>query len=84
VPANYAMVKRLPNGNYVPLYFGEAGDLKARFDGGHEKLDPAIRLGATHFMTHRSSASEEVRRAEEHDLIQRWNPPLNIQHRQVR
>jgi hypothetical protein len=81
VAANYAFVKRLPNGNFVPLYFGETGDLKVRDMPNHEKLAAANRLGATHFMTHKASDSQDIRRAEERDLIQRWNPPLNVQHR---
>jgi hypothetical protein len=81
VPANYTFVRKLPNGNWLPLYFGEAGDLNQRGMPRHERLAEAVKLGMTHFMTHRASASQETRRAEEADLIQRWNPPLNTHHR---
>jgi hypothetical protein len=35
-------------------------------------------------MTHTTPAGEYVRLAEEGDLIARWNPPLNVQHRTAR
>jgi hypothetical protein len=79
---NYAFVQQLQNGNFMPLYFGVAEDLKARVPG-HERWDEAIKLGATHIMAHTTPAGEEARLAEERDLIQYWNPPLNTHHRQV-
>lgn len=82
VAGNYAFVKRLANGNYAPLYFGQAGDLQARIPT-HERLSEAIRLGATHVMAHTTPGGEQVRLDEERDLIAYWNPPLNSHHRQV-
>lgn len=79
---NYAFVKRLPNGNFVPLYFGVAENLRARLPN-HERWAEAKRLGATHVMGHTTPDGEQVRLAEEKDLIGYWNPPLNTQHRQV-
>jgi hypothetical protein len=82
VAGNYAFVKRLPNGNYTPLYFGQADDLQARIPN-HDRLDDARRAGATHVMAHSTQGGELARLAEERDLIQRWNPTLNVQHRRV-
>lgn len=79
---NYAFVKRLPSGNFVPLYFGETNSLRTRIPN-HECWAAAVRLGATHVMTHTTPAGEQARCDEERDLIQRWNPPLNAQHRTV-
>jgi hypothetical protein len=79
---NYAFVERLANGNYVPLYFGQADDLRARIPG-HERLPDAVRAGATYVMAHTTPAGEQARLAEERDLIQRWNPTLNVHHRSV-
>lgn len=79
---NYAFVKQLRNGNFVPLYFGETRSLRTRIPG-HEYWAAAVRLGATHVMTHTTPAGEAARLAEERDLIQHWNPPLNAQHRTV-
>jgi hypothetical protein len=82
VSGNYAFVKQLPNGNYLPLYFGEAQDLRARIPC-HDRLDDARRLGITHVMAHTTQGGEQVRLAEERDLIQQWNPTMNTHHRQV-
>jgi hypothetical protein len=80
VAGNYAFVKHLPSGKFVPLYFGESEDLQDRIPG-HELWREALRLGATHVMAHTTPAGEQARLDEERDLIQRWNPPLNVQHR---
>lgn len=82
VPGNYAFVKRLPNGNFTPLYFGVAEDLSERISN-HDRWDDAIRAGMTHVMSHTTPGGEKVRCDEEIDLIQQWRPPLNTQHRQV-
>ena len=82
VAGNYAFIKQLPNGNFVPLYFGQADDLKARIPN-HERWDDARRAGVTHVVAHSTQGGEAVRRAEETDLIQQWQPPLNTQQRQV-
>ncbi|MBI4275946.1 MAG: hypothetical protein HY659_14725 [Rhizobiales bacterium] len=82
VSGNYAFVKRLSNGNFTPLYFGQADDLKVRIPN-HDRWDDAKRAGVTHVMAHTTQGGEQVRLAEERDLIQQWKPPLNVQHRQV-
>ncbi|MBA2125069.1 hypothetical protein DLM45_02360 [Hyphomicrobium methylovorum] len=80
VAANYVFAKQLPNGNFSPLYFGETGDLSSRMPT-HEVWSQAIRLGATHALAHSTQGGEQARRAEESDLIARWNPPLNTHYR---
>lgn len=77
---NYAFVKQLSNGNFVPLYFGKADSLRDRIPN-HECWAEATRLGVTHLMSHTTPAGDAARCAEERDLIQRWNPPMNVQHR---
>jgi hypothetical protein len=79
---NYAFVRRLPNGNFVPIYFGEAADLRVRIPN-HDRWDDAKRAGVTAVMAHTTPAGEAARCSEERDLIRRWNPPLNVQHRKV-
>jgi hypothetical protein len=37
----------------------------------------------THVMAHKTDGGEKTRLDEERDLIQRWHPPLNVQHRKV-
>jgi hypothetical protein len=66
----------------VPLYFGVAEDLKTRIPN-HERWADAISAGMTHVMAHSTQGGEQVRCAEEVDLIQYWQPVLNVQHRQA-
>jgi hypothetical protein len=80
VSGNYAFVKILPNGNAIPLYFGESDDLSRRLTQ-HEIWPQAVRLGATHVMSHTTPTGYLSRLDEERDLIARWNPVLNTQHR---
>lgn len=82
VAGNYAFVKQLPNGNFVPLYFGEASDLRARIPS-HDRWSDAKRAGVTHVMAHMTPGGEAAQLAEERDLIQQWNPPLNVHHRKA-
>jgi len=77
---NYAFVKQLPNGNFIPLYFGEGESLRGRIPS-HDRWNDALRLGATHVMSHTTPVGSLARLVEERDLIQKWNPPLNTQHR---
>jgi hypothetical protein len=79
---NYAFVKQLPSGNFVPLYFGETENLRDRILS-HDRWDEARRAGLTHVMGHTTPAGAQARLSEERDLIQQWNPPLNAQHRKV-
>lgn len=79
---NYMFVQRLPNGNFVPLYIGQADSLKNRLPA-HERLKDAVRAGATHVFAHTAAGGETARLAEEKDLIQRWDPVLNTHHRKA-
>jgi hypothetical protein len=82
VGGNYCFAMRLANGNFTPLYFGESENLQTRLPS-HDRWDEAKRLGATHVWAHSTPAGASARAAEEQDLIQYWNPPLNVQHRKV-
>lgn len=82
VAGNYAFVKQLPTGLFVPIYFGIAEDLSDRI-AYHDRWTDALRAGLTHVMGHTTPAGALAREAEERDLIQRWNPALNVQHRRV-
>lgn len=81
VPLNYAFVKRLANGNFLPIYFGETSNGHDRLTPSHEHWATAFRMGATDVMAHTTQGGELVRCAEEQDLIEQWDPPLNTQHR---
>ncbi len=47
VAGNYAFVKRLANGNYLPLYFGQADNLRTKFPpmiDGKKRYAPVLRM----------------------------------------
>ncbi len=76
LPGNYVFARENTPGKFLPVYIGETSDLSERFDNHHKM--PCIRKhGATHICVHTSSADEEIRRAEEDDLITKWRPPCN-------
>jgi hypothetical protein len=84
VPANYTFAKCLANGNYWPLYFGETDNAKTRpLGAGHERWADAIAAGMTHVMAHSTLGGVAVRCAEERDLVESWQPVLNIQYRRA-
>ncbi len=80
IGGNYAFCKPSGSGIYIPLYFGESGNLQERMPA-HEVWPKAIRLGATLAVAHATPAGEQARLVEERDLIAFWNPLLNSQHR---
>lgn len=78
VAGNYMFVKPT-NGGWVPVYIGQAEDLKNRLPA-HERLKDAVAAGATATMAHTTPGGEAVRLAEEKDLIEMWLPSLNTHH----
>ena len=74
---NYIYAKESSPGKWVAVYIGETGDLSDRTLEGHHKEDCIRRNGATHVHAHASSASADIRRAEEADLVEKWNPTCN-------
>jgi hypothetical protein len=74
-PGNYIFAKHIGQSAY-PIYVGQTGDLGERF-GDHHKMPCIRRNGATHIHAHKSSFDEDVRKAEERDLIAGCNPPCN-------
>ena len=80
---NYIFGRRLPNGNFLPIYVGETDNFRARLPS-HERWKEAKKAGADRMRWLTSPLLGEVaRKAEEKDLIQKWSPPLNVQHRKV-
>ena len=74
VPGNYIFSKRTPNG-WMPIYIGETVSFKKRLPN-HEKRPCANRNGATHIHAHTNSDAK-ARKAEEKDLLNRFDPPCN-------
>jgi hypothetical protein len=84
-PANYAFARLVPDigggGSCIILYLGEAEDMSTRMRR-HERLREAMAdHGATHTLYHPNFVGVEARRAVERDLIDFYNPVMNVQHR---
>jgi hypothetical protein len=75
-PGNYIFSKETSRGYWTPIYIGETDSLKKRLSN-HEKMPCVKRYGGTHIHAHTSSSDEKVRRAEESDLLAKWDPPCN-------
>jgi hypothetical protein len=78
--ANYAFIKELANGSYAILYAGEADNIANRLPS-HESWDEALRAGMTMVVAHSTPGGEAARLYEERDVIEKWDPPLNLHHR---
>ena len=76
VPGNYIFAEQVVNG-WQPIYIGETGSLKDRITTSHEKYPCAVANGSTHVHAHASSANQAIRRQEETDLLNRFDPPCN-------
>ena len=66
-------------GRWVALYIGSTESLAERLPT-HENWQEAVRLGATHIHA-RGEQHKETRLALEQELIQAYQPRLNVQHR---
>ena len=75
-PGNYIFAKETSPGLWNPIYIGETESLKDRLPN-HEKLPCVNRYGGTHVHTHTTSGGEQVRKAEEADLLTKYDPPCN-------
>lgn len=75
-PGNYIFAKETSPGRWVPIYIGESESLSDRLSN-HDKLPCIQRHGGTHIHTHTTSGGQSVRRAEESDLLEKWDPPCN-------
>ena len=74
----YIFSYQTPSG-WVALYVGQTDDFAKR-PATHERLDDAIRLGATHIHA-RVVPLQADRNRLERDLIASLDPPMNKQHR---
>jgi len=75
-PGNYIFAKETAPHRWSALYIGETHSLKDRLSN-HEKMPCVKRYGGTHVHVHKASAEEKTRRAEESDLLAKWDPPCN-------
>lgn len=77
-PGNYIYAKETRPGYWASCYIGETDSLGRRLSE-HEKEACAKRHGATHIHAHTNGNGEQTRKAEEKDLILKWQPPCNDQ-----
>jgi hypothetical protein len=75
-PGNYIFVIEASPNQWIPLYIGETESLRNRLSD-HEKLACVRRYGGTNIHAHTTSGGEQARKAEEADLLARWDPPCN-------
>ena len=76
-PGNYIFARLLGGDQWQAIYVGETSSFKDRITQSHEKLQCARRYGFTHVHAHINNGGQDVRRAEEGDIIKRYNPPCN-------
>jgi hypothetical protein len=74
IDGNYVYTKLNSQNQWVPVYFGE-GDLSQRAGSNHHQKQCIDSKGATHVHMHRNG-DEDVRRAEEKDLLARYTNAL--------
>lgn len=75
---NYILARARADGYYDPLYIGQSGDFSERMSK-HEKLVPALLLGATHCHVHLLARDKKHRLDIETDLRTQFATPLNKQ-----
>ena len=81
-PGNYLFARFLGGNNWQVIYAGSTpagGTLRGRLPD-HEQIEAAKRLGATHVFAH-INHDHAAMVAEEKDVIESLDPPLNVQHR---
>ena len=75
-PGNYVFAKKTSPGHWTPIYIGETESLKDRLSD-HEKMPCIKRNGGTHIHAHLTCSDADASRAEESDLLEKWDPPCN-------
>lgn len=81
VPGNYIFAKESAPNKWKPIYVGETDNLSRRLDNpdSHEKMNCIRRNGGTHVHVHESANDVAIRQQEEKDIIEKWNPPCNLE-----
>lgn len=75
----YMFLQPSPNGDYA-LYIGQTENFRKRMPPNHERWDEAKRRGATTIAA-TVIPNERERLGLEIELILRFNPPMNEQHK---
>jgi hypothetical protein len=78
-PGNYAFAYLL-GGFWYLVYVGQCDSFSRRIPS-HERWAEAVRRGATHVLAQTNTAGELARLTQERDIISRYHPTMNVQHR---
>jgi len=80
-PGNYIFAKETSPNTWTAIYIGETDNLDRRLSNpdDHEKLPCVRRYGGTHIHSHTSVADSVIRRKEESDIRDKWNPQCNLE-----
>jgi hypothetical protein len=81
-PANYAFGWQDDAGLWQIAYIGETANLRSRM-ATHGQWKAAAKRGCTHVLVNLNAGGMAARRAEEQDLILKYQPVLNAQHLKV-
>ena len=76
IAGNIIFAKQDDQGEWIPLYVEETRNFDAGM-GRKEKVQCALKNGATHAHVHFSSPSWQKRDAEKEDIIAKWDPVCN-------
>ena len=79
VAGNYIFAREIKPNEWTPIYVGETDNLQRRLTPEHEKMPCITHYGGTHVHTHASSDDEATRKNEEADIMDKWNPPCNLE-----
>ncbi len=79
IGGNYIFAKQQGQDSWLLLYAGQCDSFRNRVPP-HERWAEASRYGATHVLAH-VNQNESLRMLEERDIIRRYQPPMNVQHR---
>lgn len=76
-PGNFLHVRETAEGVLVPVYIGQSDDLNHRLLN-EETYQCVNTHGATQLHLHANYKGEAARKAEEADLLARWQPVCNV------
>lgn len=80
-PGNYIFAKETSPQTWEAIYVGETDNLDRRLSNpnNHEKMPCVRRYDGTHIHSHISSDNSVIRRNEESDIRDKWNPKCNLE-----
>ena len=78
IAGNYIFAREVRLHEWMAIYVGETDNLQECLQN-HEKMPCIEQHGARHIHVHTGDINENIRRDEAGDIIEKWNPPCNIE-----